>query len=187
MDKKDIYDHLAKIYLDASNGKKKKSRFSPEIFRNFSLAGIVLAGVFVFILSGSLKKPAPYSHELALFLQPELVKINFNFDPAKKEVYSLNLNGLNVARFRALAFSAKKANYRDNIALRVEFNNAFKESSHVYFRQIPYRWREFKISLLDFKSISDWSDMSSLAFIVEEWNTKEKKGAVYIDNIRLLK
>ena len=34
MDKKDIYEHLAKIYLDASSNKKKKSAAQPRIFKN---------------------------------------------------------------------------------------------------------------------------------------------------------
>jgi hypothetical protein len=29
--------------------------------------------------------------------------------------------------------------------------------------------------------------MQTLAFVVEEWNTKDKKGVVYIDNVRFLK
>jgi hypothetical protein len=29
--------------------------------------------------------------------------------------------------------------------------------------------------------------MSGLSFIVEEYNAREKKGAVYVDNVRFLK
>ena len=44
MDKKDIYEHLAKIYLDASSTKKKK-RIDPRILRSLTLA--MLAAVFL--------------------------------------------------------------------------------------------------------------------------------------------
>ena len=41
MDKKDIYEHLAKIYLDASSNKKKKSAAQPGIFKNLFIVSIV--------------------------------------------------------------------------------------------------------------------------------------------------
>ena len=125
--------------------------------------------------------------ELALTLQPDVIKINFNFDPAKKENYSLFLKKLNAAHFSTLGFSAKNANYRDEVALRIEFNNVFNEKSEVYITNISHKWKDYKIALADFKNIRDWSEMFSLSFIVEEWNTRGKKGIVYIDNIKLLK
>lgn len=188
MEKKDIYEHLAKIYLDVSSQKKKKSRTKKNAYKRVVFAGIffVFALSFVLVLSSPRKKEA-FTSEIALVLAPDPVKINFNFNPAKKEMYSLHLNNLDLDRFKALAFSLKKTNYRDSISLRIEFINSFKEKSEVYLKDIPAVWRDFKIDFSEFKNISDWSDMASLVVAVEEWNTKEKKGVVYIDNIRLLK
>jgi hypothetical protein len=188
MDKKDIYEHLAKIYLDASLNKKKKSIRRSKIFQN------ILLGVSFFVLAfglgiyANLHKAKPlFKSELALILLTDAVKINFNFDPAKKEIYALNLNSLDLARYRTLAFTVKNANFRDTISLRVEFVNAFKEKSEVYVKNIPHRWQDFKIGFGEFRNISDWSEMLSLVFSVEEWNAQSKKGVVYLDNIRLLK
>ena len=197
MDKKDIYEHLAKIYLDASLKRKNKNRKSPALKNLFfiSIAAIFLLTVSLIVsltknkglslakLGGS----QPLNSELVLLLQPDIVKINFNFDPAKKESYSLFLNKLNAARFMTLGFSVKNANYQDNVALRVEFTNIFKEKSEVYIKDISHKWKDYKIPLSDFKYISDWSEMSNLSFVVEEWNVRGNKGIVYIDNVRLLK
>jgi len=187
MDKKDIYEHLAKVYLGVSSQKKNKSKTKQRPFKKI----VLLSSVFIFALSAILFNTFPkrnaFNSELALVLVPEPVKINFDFNPAKKEIYTLDLNKLNISRFKALAFALKKANYNDTVSLRVEFNSAFNEKSEAYFKNIPHRWRDYKISLADFKGISDWTEMSSLSVTVEEWNTKEKKGVVYIDNIRLLK
>ncbi|MDD5596165.1 MAG: hypothetical protein PHY94_08005 [Candidatus Omnitrophica bacterium] len=186
MDKKDIYEHLAKIYLDASQKKKKKSKKHPAI-KNFLV--IVLSFLLGFLVFSfvSLKKNQPAKAQFALLLQHGAAKINFNFDPASKEIYSIDLNNLNVARFKALGFSVKKTNFRDTISLRVEFTNAFREKSEIYVKNIPYKWGDYTIPLSEFKNITDWTDMSSIAFIVEEWNTKESNGVVYIDNVGLLK
>ena len=191
MDKKEIYEHLAKIYLDASlKHKKKRTGIFFSLLKNryfsFFIAIIALSGLSFFTFSYS-KRSKPLNSEIALVLQPDVVKVNFHFDPVKKEIYSIYLNKLILTRFKALGFSVKKANYQDNISLRVEFTSAFKEKSEVYLKDISHRWQDYKISLSEFKNISDWSEMLRLSFIVEEWNVREKIGVVYIDNIRFLR
>ncbi len=187
MDKKDIYEHLAKIYLDASSKKKKRNKAYPKLLKNLFIVSIFLmVGLSTTLFSSTLKKQALNS-ETSLSLQNDPAKINFNFDPAKKEIYSLNLNRLNLVGVRKLAFSVRNINPKDKISLRIEFTNAFKEKSEVYVRNIPSKWQDFKIDLAEFKNINDWSEVASLAFSVEEWNASAKKGVVYIDNVRLIK
>ena len=185
MDKKDIYEHLAKIYLDASSKKKKRNKSHLKLFKNlFILSIFIVIGIGTTLFSSSAKKNNLPS-ETALFLQNGPSKINFNFDPANKETYTINLNRLNVGRFKQLAFTLKNMNPKDAIALRIEFTNAFKERSEIYVKDIPGKWLDMRINLAEFKNMNDWSEMTALAFSVEEWNASKKKGVVYIDNIRL--
>ncbi len=187
MEKKDIYEHLAEIYLDASSKRKKKTKAYPEVFKTlFFISAFFILGLSAALLV-SFQRHKPFASEVSLLLYPDVLKLNFNFDSAKKEIYSLNLDKLDLARFRAIGFSARKNNYQDNISLRVEFNSVFKERSEVYFKDIPHKWQDYKINLSEFKNISDWSKILNLAFIVEEWNVKKKSGIVYIDNVRLLR
>jgi len=188
MEKKDIYEHLAKIYLDASSKKKKENKAYTKVlkhpaFVSFSLI-ILVTGTF---LSFNLLKGRPARSEVALFLSNDALKINFDFDPAKKETLSLSLNKLDLSKYKALGFSLKKENFKDNIALRVEFINSFKEKSEIYLKDIPHKWHDYKINFSEFKNIANWQEMTILAFAVEEWNAKNNKGVVYIDNVRLLK
>ena len=190
VNKKEIYEHLANIYLDASSkSSKKKYRFSafPKKVRAGLLVGLVMllgAGSFI-----------GYSHlpnrnhpgQIALYLHQDTAKINFNFDPAIKEMFSLNLKHLNLSDYNALAFSVRKTNPQDIISLRVEFTNRFNEKSEIYIRDISSKWTHHRI---DFKRFADkeyWGQMEELAFCVEEWNAREKSGIVYLDNIRVLK
>lgn len=188
MVKKDIYEHLANIYLDASSKKRKKSKkylkaFKPLFFLNLALI-FFLAASSLFLLK---KKNTFLNSEVALLLSSEAVKINFHFDPARKESYSIGLNKLDLRRFKALGFSVKKADYGDKINLRIEFGNTFKEKSEIYIQDMPHKWQDYKINFSEFKNISDWSNMQDLSFIIEEWNAKEKRGIVYIDNVRFLR
>ena len=187
MDKKEIYEHLAKIYLDASLKKdRKKSKDYPNFKSLFLFALAVIVSLSILLLP-NLGKNKTKNFEIALVLQPDIVKINFNFDPAKKEIYSLNLNRLNLTRYKKLAFAAKRINYNTSISLRVEFCNIFREKSEIYLKDVPHRWREYSLNLADFKQVTDWSEMKNLSFIVEEWNAKENDGIVLIENIRFLK
>jgi len=188
MDKKAIYEHLANIYLDASSGSKKKRKSKkslPFLGNPFLISVFIIAGLtFSFLLNSH---RSSHSSGIALFLSNEAIKINFNFNPAKKEVFTLPMNNLNLSAYKALAFSVRKTNPRDKISVRVEFTNGFREKSHIYVKDIPSRWHDYSIKFSDFGNITDWSGMTAVSFSVEEWNAREKKGIVYLDNIRLLR
>ena len=188
MNKHDIYEHLAEIYLDGSPGQKNKKKIRTQLLKNFFLLGIASLFIITFLVIISTSKQKSFHlTEIALVITPEAHKMNFHFDPAKKEIFTLNLNNLDLSKYKSLGFSLKKINFRDKIAIKVEFTTPFKEKSEIYLADIPYRWKDYKINLAQFQKISDWSEMQTLAFVVEEWNTKEKKGVVYIDNVRFLK
>jgi len=187
MDKKEIYEHLAKIYLDASLKKQKKSNRYSKVTKNI----IFVSAVFILGVGASVGyaflKNKPFRSEVSLVLLPDVAKINFHFDPARKEIFSLDLNKLDLTRYKALKFSVKKASQTNIISLRVEFTSRYKEKSEIYFKDLPSRWQDYTIRLSEFKGLSDWSEMLNLSFGIEEWNAQEKKGMVYIDNVRLLK
>jgi hypothetical protein len=186
MDKKEIYEHLAKIYLDASNNKRRK-KLRPVLNKGPLVLSICAALGLAVILLTQNRRHSLLNSEVSLVLQPDLTRINFHFDPAKKEIYSLGLNRLSLSRYKLLAFSAKTSDYNLRAYLRIEFTNSYKEKSEIYLKDISHKWREYKIPLVEFKKISDWSEMTNLAFIVEEWNTKDKQGVVYIDNVAVLR
>ncbi len=188
MDKKDIYEHLAKIYLDASVKKHAPAapKQHPAVLRNLFILSIACVIVLSTALAAShARRISPFPAEVALVLSPDPLKINFDFNPAKKEIYTLDLNNLDLTRFYQLGFAVKKINPTDTVSLRVEFSNAYNEKSIVYLHGITTRWQNHTINLSDFKEISDWSQMAKLAFIVEEWNTTEKHGVIYVDNVRV--
>jgi len=199
MVKKDIYEHLADIYLDASSKKKKtkNAKLHLKTFKNLFFISITIIFFLTTLLMlmfkdkyvfTSLRGGKPIGSELALVLEPDIVRINFNFDPVKEEIYSVNLNGLDLVKFKALGFSVRKANYNDNVILKVEFTDNLKRKSEIYLNDIPaFKWRGYKIGFGEFKDINDWSGILSLAFIVEERNIKQKRGVVYLDNIRFLR
>ena len=185
MDKKDIYEHLAHIYLNASSKKGKKGKGRGRLRNLLAIAFISLGIVTVYSL-GTFHKNKLHT-ETALFISSDATRINFNFNPAKKETYTIDLNKLNLSKFKTLGFSLKKTPYNGNIAVRVELTNVFKEKSEIYIRDISHHWQPYIIKLSQFKNISNYSEMSGLSYTVEVWNTSEDTGILCIDNIRFLR
>jgi len=190
VNKKEIYEHLANIYLDASSKSSKKK----QGFNSFArpTQGMLLLGLLIFLGIGSFTAYSRIAHrtpagQIALFLHQDAAKINFNFDPAKKETFSLNLKQLNLSEYKALAFMVRKTNPKDIISLRIEFTNRFNERSEIYIKDISTKWTDKKLDFKSFAKINNWSQMKELAFSIEEWNAREKSGIVYLDNIRILK
>ena len=190
MNKKEIYEHLANIYLDASSKSSKKRsgiKSYPKAVRGLLLAGFLLIiGISSFGAYFHIKNLNQPS-QIALFLYQGPAKINFNFDPAKKEIFSLNLKQLNLSKYKALGFATRKTISTGMISLRVEFTNRFNEKSEIYIKDISNKWTDHTINLARFTRMEYWTQMKELAFSVEEWNAREKSGIVYLDNIRVLK
>ena len=186
MDKKDIYEHLAKIYLDNSSLKKKKEKTEDKRLFIFIVVAIVLVVGLLFAIPFS-RQQRPLNTQTLLVLTTETVKMNYSLDPVKKEVYHFDLKKLNLGRFNTLGFAVKKSNYADTISIRVEVINAFKERSEIYVKDIPSSWKDYKIAFSDFKALTDWTEVTGLSFVIEQWNSQETKGVVYIDNVRFFK
>jgi len=190
MDKKEIYEHLANIYLDASSKsskKKRKSKAYPRPIRNLILVGLLLVLGLGSGIAYSNLNYRNHNAKIALFLFQDTAKLNFNFDPAKKETFSLELKQLNLSKYKTLSFAARKSNPKDTFALRVEFINRFNEKAEIYIKDISGKWRNHEVNLGRFAKINDWGQMKTLSFTVEEWNAKEKSGILYIDDIKVVR
>jgi hypothetical protein len=186
---KEIYEHLAEVYLDSSRNKNKNHPNNKSLFRNPFKVGIGVVVCFVFVLTVIIfaRKSAPHKSQLALVLEDDTRKIDYDFNNTKKKVAIYDLRNMNLLGFKSLGFRLRKGNYQDNLHMRVEFISNFGEESGIYIKQIPTRWQNYTVELTEFKDISDWVRMRQLLFVLEEWNAQAKKGNVYIDNVQFLK
>lgn len=179
----ETYEHLAKIYLGgATKNKSKKERKPTKLL--FSLTLVVISGFAFAGIYALWQGKSNINNHRSVIIEPNVSKINFNLDRAKKETLIYDLKDMNLESFATLEFSLRKSNYLDHLHIRVELSNGFNEKSYLYLTKLPtLRWHSFRFNLKEFKEISHWSNMRELKFIIEEWNTKKKRGVVYIDNI----
>ena len=185
---KDIYEHLAKVYFDPASNKSKDPACFKSLFKNLFKLGILVVSCLVIVLMVVLFSPrSKPKSQLSLILENNITRINYDFNQAKKEAVIFDLKDMDLSDFESLCFRARKTNYQDDLHMCVEFISGFAEKSQIYLKQIPRKWQNFKINLVDFENIKKWSDMRQLLFVVEEWNAQAKKGIVYIDNVSFLK
>ncbi|MCM8763388.1 MAG: hypothetical protein NC829_03370, partial [Candidatus Omnitrophica bacterium] len=152
MDKKELYEHLAKIYLDSSRKHRRKRKNQQYLIKPLHL--YIGLAILVLILSPFLIKTIfsrndTFSSEYrtALVIQPDVIKLNYNFSAAKKEIYTIPLKDLNVSSYKVLAFTAKKSQEKGNVSLRIELTNSFKEKSEVYISGLSSKWKDYSINL----------------------------------------
>jgi hypothetical protein len=189
MEKKEIYEHLAKIYLDASLEKKKK--FNEYPFKNYlfiTLIGLVVVVVLsIFILPLKTKSYQRYAYSREIINYPNLIKLSSDTNPIKHNQYHIDLKQINLNKLHVLEFSARKKDFSDKVRLKIKIMSSSKEKSGVYVDDILEKWQDYQIDLKEFKHIKDWTKILCLSFIIEEPNIKTKKNTVYINNVRFVK
>lgn len=192
--KKEISDHLAEIFFE------KKKRSSKHAKKPFSRRVLVLFFLIFLLLSVA-------GFKLLYFHTDELVKLESNirlvkhdgpyrvgFDfrerrASRVETFTLEMPEIDLRDYRKLRFSLRllgEDSQREG-TIKVSLINARKEISSLYVQNVGHSWTGVEIPCENFQSISDWSNLRQLAFSLEEWNIRPKKGSLLIDEIEFVK
>jgi hypothetical protein len=192
MDKKEVFDYLAKTYLSSSH-KDTLTRTPPP--KRFHYRGMLLIALFFMLVAGStflyssLTPQKGFSfREHSLSLTPADIPIAVNYDftgtsDVKQSRYAFNFNPADVKDFAFLMLSMKQSHPKGALSVRVDMNTKRNEHDTFYVRNVGNSWKRFMIPLSEFKGISDFSDIVQLSFAIEEWNVEQKSGTLFIDNV----
>lgn len=70
---------------------------------------------------------------------------------------------------------------------KVELKNASKQVGRYYVTNVTDAWQDIVIPLKDFKGITDFSNLSEVVIVFEDRIASNKKGIIYLDDIRFTK
>ena len=70
---------------------------------------------------------------------------------------------------------------------KVELKNAAKQIGRYYVTNVTDQWQDIVIPLKDFKGITDFSNLTELVIVFEDRIASNKKGVIYLDDIRFTK
>ncbi|MDO8748990.1 MAG: hypothetical protein Q7J72_07765 [Candidatus Omnitrophota bacterium] len=185
MEKNEVYDYLAKVYLDKQPLTRENKKAAS--WKRNALFLIVPSIVFLiayFFLKYPVRLYQPKNYYLSISTADDFIKIKYYFNSAglKTKAYTIDLQDLDLSGFKALRFEARHLN-EGSLSLRIEIENSLKEASACYVSGLESAWKEFEVNLDEFHAISEWNKLKSLSFIVEEWNAQAKEDCVYINAI----
>lgn len=191
MEKSEVYDYLAKIYLDKQPAvpTAKGGNHNPALWKKYLLILIIpaIAIPALYILAARpLKFSIPKAHSIYIATANEPIKIKFNFTDSeiKKQGEAIALSDLDVGNFKYLQLRLRRQKKYGALSLRVEVENGLKENASYYLTGLNNNWHSYNIALGEFKEITRWDTLRRVSFIVEEWNAENKEDCVYIDEIK---
>ncbi|MBF0479233.1 MAG: hypothetical protein HQL26_07090 [Candidatus Omnitrophica bacterium] len=187
MDKDEIYDHLAQVYLgkrknSAQNNRRQKREFGAWLLINILITVLIFSGVFygltAFLANRDLKSNVVY------FLHNGSIRLAYDFtNPVvPSQIFTLNVRGVDANKFGSLKFSVRAKEGRPGI-VKVVVHNERGEEAYYYVQSVGAKWQEETIPLSQFRTISDWSTLKNVSFVLESWNVDDKRGSVLIDNL----
>ena len=185
MEKNEVYDYLAKLYLHKQPiVRENKKAVSWKRNALFLMVASIVFLIAYFFLKHPSRTYQPKNYYLSISTADDFIKIKYYFNSAgpKTMAYAIDLQDLDLSGFKALRFAARHLN-KGSLSLRIEIENSLKETSAFYVSAPESKWKEFEIKLEEFRAITEWNNVKSLSFIVEEWNAQAKEDCVYIDAI----
>ena len=194
MKDKEIYERIADTYLGKNNNKKNNSqRKKKKWFISLTVINIlILFTVFFlykFVLSNPRGKEGDNKTSASIYIlsQRYPLKLSYNLTPPYLGIkdFTFSLPLVDASKLSSLKLRVRgDDNFGFTAVLKVEVRNQRNEKDSYYLKGISGRWQDFSIPLAEFKNITDWSNIGELSFVFEDWNVSEKRGVLYIDNIR---
>jgi hypothetical protein len=98
------------------------------------------------------------------------------------------LQNLDASKYDSIAFWVKgDAKIGYTTVFKVELKNASKQVGRYYVTNVTDQWQEIVIPLKDFKGLSDLSNLTEFVVVFEDRIASNKKGVVYIDELKFVK
>lgn len=98
------------------------------------------------------------------------------------------LQNLDASKYDNVALRVKgdaKAGY--TTVFKLELKNASKQVGRYYVTNISDQWQDIVVPLKDFKGLTDFSNLTEFVIVFEDRIASNKKGVIYIDDIRFTK
>jgi hypothetical protein len=190
MTKEEIYEHLAQVYLG------KKSQDKKDFTKNFHFPRIPKeAKVFVTVLALALafytltaflsRRDEGLKANILYALNNSPIRVQYDLNEPFPQVkdFSIVIAKTDIEKYQSLSFSIRglEEGYPDIV--KVMLKTKKNEVSFQYIDGVNLKWKQHTLALKDFVGITDWSSLSEVAFVLEAWNVKKKKGSILIDDI----
>ncbi len=186
MNRDEIYDHLAQVYLgkrESVEQKKPKPRPGAWLVINVVITAFILTSVVYGLTAFLTQRKDAFKSRVIYALNNSPIRLTYSVGGQYPQVKNLTIAvpEMDVSKFRRLNLSLRSLNGNPGM-LKVVLKNARAEESSYYLQGLRSRWQDYSISF-DELNLTDWRSLQDISFVVEAWNAKEPSGSVLIDNI----
>ncbi|MBF0532973.1 MAG: hypothetical protein HQL23_07765 [Candidatus Omnitrophica bacterium] len=187
MNREEIYDHLAQVYLGKRKevDEKKRPDVNAWLILNICVTLIIFSSVFYGLTAFLTQRGLSLRNHVvyALYRGPARLDYNFeeNFLPVKS--FDLNLSRMDASPYRNLSFAIRNRETGTPGVVKVVIRNQRNEIASYYLRDVRHGWREYSVPLAEFSQIADWSCLTDVSFVVESWNVTDHRGEILIEDI----
>ena len=187
MNRDDIYDHLAQVYLGKRSKAdiKKEQRFSAWLLINILITVVIFTSAFYGLTAFLTQRNSHLQSRVIYALHNGVIRIEYNFTEPFPPVktFALEVPAVDAAKYGKIQFSIRGKEEGVPGIVKVVVKNQRGEEASYYVQGVGLDWQEFNIPLDEFKQITDWSSLTDISFILESWNVDHKKGLILIDHV----
>lgn len=187
MNRDEIYDHLAQVYLGKRSKaeEKKKKQFHAWLTINIVITVIILASAFYGLTAFLKQKVSSFENSIIFSLHngPSRMEYDFEdpFPPTKS--FSLSIPKMDVTKYSKINFAIRAKEEGSPGIVKIILKNQKDETAYRYIQGIDLKWKEYSIPLEEFKQITDWTNLTEVTFILESWNVDKRKGMILIGDV----
>ena len=187
MTRDEIYDHLAQVYLGKRKkvDDKKRIEFNAWLVINILITAIIFSSAFYGLTAFLKQRSSYFESKIVYALHNDRILFDYNFrdDVAPTKKFSLAVPRVDAAAYSWLHFSLRAKEEGNPGILKIVVQSHKNEEASYYVQGITQAWKDYDISLDEFKGISNWADIKDISFILESWNINNDKGVILIDDV----
>ena len=187
MNREEIYDHLAQVYLGKRKKEdaRKKRQFNVWLLINIFITGIIFASAFYGLTAFLVQKGSSLRNNVIFSLHPGPIRIDYNFKDSfsSTKKFSLDIPQIDVAKYKKIEFSIRAKEEGSPGIVKIILHNQRNETAFYYVQGVNLDWQKISIPLEEFQQITDWSSLTDLSFVLEMWNVDSLKGIILIEDV----
>ena len=190
MTRDELYDHLAQVYLGKRkkvDDKDNKKTLNVWLLINGLITVIIFASAFYGLTAFFTRNSSLLSSNVIYSLHRGTVTLDYQFAEGYPPVKSFQLDvpPIEMAPYHQFEFAIRAREEGNPGIIKVIIQTARNEEASYYIQGVNMKWQTFTIPFEEFPKITDWSQITSISFVLESWNVENKKGLVLIENIGL--
>ena len=187
MNRDEIYDHLAKVYLGKKSSVqeiKKKKMNSAWLAMNIVITLFILASTFYGFTAFLNRQQVDLKNRVVYSLNNNPIRIVYDlgypYPPVK--TFPLTIPTKDISKFSKLNVSIRGMETGYPGVVKLILSNQKNETSTYFLQDIGVDWQHVSIPLEKFH-LTDLTSVTDLSFVLESWNVQSKKGIVLVDDI----